>query len=451
MLTQLRFKNFKAWKDSGPIRLAPLTVLFGKNSAGKTSLAQLLLMLKQTVESSDRQRALQLGDSRSLVDLGTYEDVVYNHDTDKPLAIDLSWNTYGQRGFSVTFRGNKNKQPHVSRFEYRFEPYQHNASPGASKVTKKIGMSRNSNGKYELIPKGIYIPRKPENSPTLPSPSHFHGFPSEVSAYYQNTVFTSDLVLDLEKLLHSIYYVGPLREYPKRLYLWAGEVPDHVGIKGEQVIPALLAGRGRHYSLARTARRESLMSLVGSQLRRLGLIKQLTVRSVREPRTEYEILVKSGFSLPEVKLTDIGFGVSQVLPVIVECFYVPQSSIVLFEQPELHLHPKAQSELADLFIDAIHAREEGNLRDCQFIIESHSEHFLRRLQRRIAEEKLSSDQAALYFVHSKGGAAHLEELDVDTYGNIRNWPEGFFGDEMEDLVARSEAQAQRTARERNEK
>jgi hypothetical protein len=62
------FKNFKAWPDSGEIRLAPLTVLFGPNSAGKTSIPQLLLMLKQTAASPDRQRALQLGDSRSLVE-----------------------------------------------------------------------------------------------------------------------------------------------------------------------------------------------------------------------------------------------------------------------------------------------------------------------------------------------------------------------------------------------
>lgn len=448
MLTDLRFRNFKAWRDSGPIRLAPLTVLFGKNSAGKTSLAQLLLMLKQTVESPDRQRALQLGESRSLVDLGTYEDVVYNHDTTKALSIDLAWNSHKQGSFSATFRGNKLHQPRVERFEYKFDPYWYSLGAHKPGTIKKIGMRRLSNGKYELVPKGKYSPRNADAEVQLPGPAHFHAFPSEVSAYYQNIVFSSDLVLEFEKILRSIYYVGPLREYPKRLYLWAGEIPDHVGIKGEQVIPALLAGRGRHYSLARTHRNESLMSLVGAELRRLGLISKLTVRSVREPRKEYEILVRSGFSLPEVKLTDIGFGVSQVLPVIVECFYVPSNSIVLFEQPELHLHPKAQSELADLFIDAIYAKEEGTPRNCQFIIESHSEHFLRRLQRRIAEEKLGSRDAALYFVHSRGGAARLEALEVDTYGNILNWPEGFFGDEMEDLVARSEAQARRIAKER---
>src|SRR5262252_7518853 len=91
MLTRLRFKNFKAWKDSGEIRLAPLTVLFGSNSAGKTSISQLLILLKQTAESSDRQRALQFGDARTLIDLGTFDDALHNHDVEQPLEIDFRW------------------------------------------------------------------------------------------------------------------------------------------------------------------------------------------------------------------------------------------------------------------------------------------------------------------------------------------------------------------------
>ena len=90
MLTNLRLRNFKVWRDSGSIRLAPLTVLFGTNSAGKTSIPQLLLLLKQTAASPDRQRALQLGDQRTLVDLGTYADMVHGHETREPLGIALA-------------------------------------------------------------------------------------------------------------------------------------------------------------------------------------------------------------------------------------------------------------------------------------------------------------------------------------------------------------------------
>ena len=89
MLTHLHIKNFKAWKDTGPIRLAPLTVIFGANSAGKSSLGHLLLALQQTARSTDRKRALHLGDGSSLIDLGTFTDCLHGHALDKTLAFEL--------------------------------------------------------------------------------------------------------------------------------------------------------------------------------------------------------------------------------------------------------------------------------------------------------------------------------------------------------------------------
>lgn len=90
MLTKLRIQNFKAWKDTGHLRMAPLTVLFGTNSGGKTSIPQRLLLLKQTEASPDRQRALHLGDSRTAVDVGTFDDVVHNHDMSRPVECCLA-------------------------------------------------------------------------------------------------------------------------------------------------------------------------------------------------------------------------------------------------------------------------------------------------------------------------------------------------------------------------
>jgi predicted ATPase len=134
MLTKLRIKNFKAWKDSREIRLAPLTVLFGTNSAGKTSIPQLLLLLKQTAESSDRQRALHFGDSRSLVDAGTYDDAVHGHDISQALEFTLGWSlekeltvhdpigdrTYrGDRfEFSARLLADGKHQPRTASFRY---------------------------------------------------------------------------------------------------------------------------------------------------------------------------------------------------------------------------------------------------------------------------------------------------------------------------------------------
>ena len=81
MLRELQIKNFKAWTDSGKIRIAPLTIFCGNNSSGKSSISQFLLMLKQTVESYDRQRVLHFGDKDSLLDLGSFEDIVFRGKT----------------------------------------------------------------------------------------------------------------------------------------------------------------------------------------------------------------------------------------------------------------------------------------------------------------------------------------------------------------------------------
>lgn len=458
MLTRLSFKNFKAWKDSGEIRLAPLTVFFGANSAGKTSIPQLLLLLKQTAESPDRQRALQLGDSRTLVDLGTFDDIIHNHDVNQRLEFSIDWSLANslevfdplraQRfvgdtlRFDATVLADKRHQPTVEFLQYELR---NNGQP-----TLDLAMLPHANEgasgakrKFDLVSPQYGLTRHPGRAWPLPEPVRFYGFPDEVAAYFQNSVFAADLVLELERLFRRIFYVGPLREYPRRLYLWSGEIPDHVGPKGERAIEAILAGSERYFNWRAKQKTKSLQAVVAERLLSMRLIREFEVKPLGQHRKEYEVLVKVNPKSPMVKLTDVGFGVSQLLPVIVECFYVPARSIVIFEQPEIHLHPSVQADLADLFVDAIRAREAGAPRECQFIIESHSEHFLRRLQRRIAEGELAKDDTALYFVDTVGASARIQELQLDLFGNIANWPEGFFGDEMADAVARSEAQARR--------
>lgn len=489
MLTRLEFKNFKAWRDSGPIRLAPLTVLFGTNSAGKTSIPQLLLLLKQTAESSDRKRALHLGasrtDARSSVDLGTYDDIAHDRQTDVPIDVAFAWTLSeplivddpltdtDYRGdaveFRASFRCDRRHQPIVESFEYRLvdgetqvlrvgmrvvvasetqrpipgSEVKRPGGTGSSAVESPRPRGPSGPRHYELTASPYKATRHKGRAWPLPEPLRFYGFPDEAIAYYQNTGFVTLLVLELERLLRGVYHLGPLREDPRRLYLWSGEMPEHVGVRGERAVEAILAEKHRAFNFGPKQKKQPLERIVAERLQSIGLITDFEVKSLGTHRNEYEVLVRTNPTLPEVKLTDVGFGVSQVLPVIVECFYVPRRSIVIFEQPEIHLHPSAQAELADLFVDAIKAREDGIDRECQFIIESHSEHFLRRLQRRIAEEKLAPSDTALYVVSMAEGTAKIDPLDVDEFGNIRNWPDGFFGDEMGDIVGRTEAQARR--------
>lgn len=447
MLTNLRLQNFKSWKDTKDMRLAPLTGLFGANSSGKTSLLQFLLMLKQTAESTDRSRVLHTGDDRTYVDLGTFYDLTFRHE-EAGLLYTLEWQlrkplsiTDPERKSSRLFQISKlqfeaairnvNEIVQVDNFSYRFDGYQ-------------FGMERqSSNGMkndYDLIFSGYDLKRTRGRPWSLPHPVKSYGFPDQVNAYYQNAGFLSELVLALEEQFQQIFYLGPLREYPNRHYLWAGERPPDVGPRGEQAIAALLASRrlGKVIRRGKGRVNQTIEECVAKWLKELGLIYSFDLQSIAENRKEYEVRVRRTASSPEVLITDVGFGVSQILPVLVLCFYAPEGSTLILEQPEIHLHPAVQAGLADVFIDAIQTRK------VQIILESHSEHLLRRLQLRIAEEELLPEQTALYFAAiSDQGVSRLQQLDLDSFGNIRNWPDNFFGDEMGDLVAMTEAAMQR--------
>ena len=147
----------------------------------------------------------------------------------------------------------------------------------------------------------------------------------------------------------------------------------------------------------------------------------------------YRVWVRKTPKTARVLITDVGFGVSQILPVLVLCYYVPRGSIIILEQPEIHLHPSVQAGLADVFIDAVKTRK------IQILLESHSEHLLRRLQRRVAEEGISNEDAALYFCDISGGISELTSLNLDIFGNITNWPPNFFGDDFGEMAAATRA------------
>jgi predicted ATPase len=239
--------------------------------------------------------------------------------------------------------------------------------------------------------------------------------------------------------------LGPLRDHPQRTYQWSGDTPEDVGQKGEYAIAAILAAEAEKRMINRGPKKKTqpFSALIAGWLQDLGIIHSFEVRPVAKGRKEYEVLIKTGASSAEVKITDVGFGVSQVLPALVQAFYCPAHSVVWMEQPEIHLHPQVQAELADVFVSAVRAREGGLDRNIQLIIESHSEHLLLRLQRRIAEGELSPDDVAIYFCKRGDVATELEPLKLDMYGDIANWPDRFFGDEMADLTARTVAAMKR--------
>ena len=416
MITELSVQNFKSWKDTDKLKIAPLTGFFGANSSGKTSILQTLLMLKQTVERPpDWDGVIDFGDDNSLVNLGSFDNFIHQHKRDIPLKISLSWK-FAEKLNIESIEGVDTLSFDLSVFDNE------DSVPGMSfnyKIGKK-NLSVDWNGQdVRLIAVPVKLGYHDE--------SLFRCYGIHSAHYYNQEIFSS-LQTRFENLFRSIQYLGPLREYPRQHYAWQGKHSPGVGRHGEEMVTALFSGR---------IQLRSLDEQIPKWLQRLDLIDSYRLNPVSGSDRNYEFLVRKYKDGPEVRLTDVGFGVSQVLPVLVLCYYVPEGSILILEQPEAHLHPKVQSELADLLIEVVKERQ------LQIVLESHSEHLILRLMRRIAEERISVDDTAFYFCEMNEGTSEIERLNVDDYGNITNWPQNFFGDATGDLVEKTKAEMKR--------
>ena len=437
MLKRLTLSNFKVWNQLN-LPLGRVTGLFGGNSTGKSSILQFLLMLKQTKNASDRSVVLHFGDrgGGDFVELGSFRDIVHGNDCSRAIAWTLEW-THDK----VTI-----KNPQGSRRDtlYDFDSlltscavhmYGDTLRPCELKYAFESGrfsvMADRNSPKYALDGGDYTFLRNPGRPWESPGPVKTHLFPDQAKTYYQNTGFLGVFETEYEKLMDRMHYLGPLRETPRREYFWSGTSPHDTGVRGERTIEAILSATkgGKKRNLAPRKRLKSFQEMIGHWLDELGLARRFGVVEIASGSNLYRATVKKDDASAEAVLPDVGFGVSQVLPALVLLYYVPRGSIVLMEQPEIHLHPSAQGGLADAILSAAKAR------DLQVIVESHSEHLLRRLQRRVAEEEASSDDVKLYATSVMGGRGEISDLELTPLGEIRKWPEEFFGDELGEILA----------------
>ena len=444
MLKTLRVTNFKAWREL-EIRLGRVTTLFGTNSSGKSSILQFLLMLKQTRNATDRGLVLDFGGPDELVNLGGFQDVAYAHNQESQIAWNLEWTlpdalkigdpaghrrdvlVAGDRLETTCQVGWRRRQLRTHSLTYRFGGATFALKPKADRITE-FDLTADGCDNFQFV-------RNPGRPWALPGPVKTHIFPDQARNYHQNADFLNQFEIEYETLMDNVFYLGPLREYPQRVYRWSGNYPLDVGPRGERTIEAILAAtaRGETRSLGPRKWGKPFQEMIAHWLREIGLIHEFDVREIAKGSNLYQARVKQDRSSPEAILTDVGFGVSQVLPALVLLYNVPEGSTVLLEQPELHLHPFVQSGLADVILTV------ARTRNVQVIVESHSEHLLRRFQRRVAEGEMALEDVKLYFTSMTKGSADLRRLELDESGKIRNWPDNFFGDELGEIAAISVA------------
>ena len=441
MLTRLEFTNFKTW-EKACLDLGRVTALFGTNSSGKSSILQFILLAKQTKNATDRSISLELNDE--FVSLGSATDVIHRHDESRSISSKITFKTddllsiydpserartriVESNSFSVESENRIRKGSlHTTYLRYQ-----------VANVDFSISPISEGDSKYELVSGGsdFAFVRTKGRAWQLSGPVKNYAFPDQTRTYFQNAGFLADLQLAYEKEIDKIFYLGPLREHPARDYLWARTRPSDVGQRGEKSIDAILAATDNNETrnLGRKHKHKPFQQMIAYWLREMGLIDSFQVTEIAEGSNRWQAKVRTKPGGSEVLLTDVGFGISQILPVITLLYYVPEGSTVILEQPEIHLHPLAQAHLADLILNVSSARR------IQIILESHSEHLLLRIQRRVAEARTPDPDIRMYFCDSPSGTSELVPLELDLMGSIGNWPANFMGDALGETIAAEKA------------
>lgn len=229
----------------------------------------------------------------------------------------------------------------------------------------------------------------------------------------------------------GVRYLGPLRDEPRPVYpLEALENPTDVGYRGEHTAAVLELNRNVSVqyvpskcfaddSPRLTISHAKLKDAVVDWLRYMGIAADVDATEAGVFGNRLQVTTDGLDKLHD--LTNVGVGVSQVLPIVVSSLLAPPTSLLIFEQPELHLHPRVQARLADFFLAISHSKK-------QCILETHSEYLIDRLRRRIAESQSDSlsQSISIYFTQRTHGQTTFTPIKVNDYGAIANWPADFF-------------------------
>ena len=258
--------------------------------------------------------------------------------------------------------------------------------------------------------------------------------------------FIAVLTSTVDGVFSTLRYLGPLRDDPRALYgIPSSADPTHVGYKGEYtaavldlygdsiVDPIFPAGTTRET-------RTTLKEAVRAWLRYFGIADMCYTQE--EGKLGHRLYIRSSNINKDLDLTNVGVGVSQVLPIVVMALISAPGATLLFEQPELHLHPKIQSLLADFFLSVM-----ASGRQC--IVETHSEYLVNRLRLRVAESPWGSplkDRIMTYFVEQPGSNSNFHPVTINDFGAVPDWPEGFFdqGPSESDRILQAAAKKRKT-------
>lgn len=414
MLTGLQIQGYKSLRDPTHVAFGCLTILAGANSSGKSSLMQPLLLLKQTFDAPYDPGALLL-DGPNV----TFSDVrqIFWRAAGKQRASKLTLKLESStRSGEITFlrvKGQTKSQPESVRImECKW-------GSGQRVLHLRSDMTPGELAEAASVSELVRLPK---------------GLLRERATLTRNRAF---LVVGLdesfpvpgpwtqfEQLLRSLIHVPGLRGNPRRTYRQTAVEDYFPGIFPDYV--ASVVARWQQ-------EKSGLLQSLGDDLRRLGLTWKVEAHQVSA--TEVELRVgrlresRRGGAQDMVSIADVGFGVSQVLPVVVALHAAHPGQIVYIEQPEIHLHPRAQVALAETLGRATR-------RGVQVVVETHSELLLLGIQRLVASGELDPGKVGLHwFERDEEGATLVKTAELDEQGAFGDWPVDFSAVSLEAMRA----------------
>ncbi|SLM64244.1 MULTISPECIES: AAA family ATPase [Dickeya] len=458
MLSNIKLKNFKSFSSETEIPLAPITLIYGPNSSGKSSIIQSLLALKQTLTGKNKNG--EFISSGDCLDLGDFESVISNHELARDLSISISFKNgmsiteyndefmfqpiFGAedvRQFSATYKHSETNQTNnlTSNKNY-LSDFKYTATQAKSEkklfemdvIGTKLGnYSFDNNGFDDL---SIFFNKRDRRTKKLEIPEYYNELISAKIAispilaipiyspvredFNIITNYFNSIAYEIRHELLKINYLGPLRTHPRRFY--SSERENIKKNKGQTNLGADLYYGG-----------ELGQEKVNYWLNKFDIPYKLSVENIGNSITGniISLMLCDTRNNTSVTPADVGFGIGQVLPIIT-CAVTKKSQTICVEQPEIHLHPRLQAHLADLFIETS-SSDDGN----QWIIETHSEALILRLQRRIREKKIDKNFVKVLYVDVGLSGSSIMELPLDEEGDfLKHWPEGFFEERMKETM-----------------
>lgn len=468
MLKSISLENYKCFKEKADIEIAPLTVLCGVNSSGKSSILKSLLMLKQSYENGLDMNNLSL--NGIYTNNGKFSTVVHGRNQSN-FAIDTTFEFRKsnyissqekqtlnelEKIFCVKYSNIQNVKFASINIHYDIKNQNRKNLSYGDNVIDNITISIKINKKIESLlcfnlvgdqNYNIILTNFP-NEETLKSKielplvyCYFDNF-KVVNMYYgevnpqQNidkvvsNIYSIFRIISLQ--FKDIRYISPLRDSPKRRYVIEKDV-NTVGIYGEntiQIVEKMKGKKGRINALPSEAGfekgyvsiNEKISEAINIWLNYIGIDNYLS--------SPYDDLIK--LSIGKDNILDVGFGISQLFPILVNNITSPYKTTTLLEQPEVHLHPKMQMNVADMLIATSKAHK-------NVIVETHSDHIINRIVKRIMQDSSGDlrNNIKIYFFTKENEITKIEEIKVNMITGIEHAPKGFFeqfGNETMDIV-----------------